>query len=324
MLANCFVGFRVRQSSGATVVVPVVNGSEVGTVFTAVAGQPYTLRLRLRCAELQRVMQRYYCMVDGVVQEFGSASGVAAPMDVVFELIDESSTSNTPATVLYDSAAVGVPLSNSPATCDFVAVNATQLFGSIATVSVTRPSTAWIVSTLPSGVNQTRLIGLAGQGVDCKMSYGTQDGSTGKVTFFSGRIPTVGERITVSYRVRRRAVARLASATSVAGEAVGGTSGTSRWIGKVLQPPARSSADCESAAQAVLAFSTSRTAAVSGSYAVTNPAEDIWPGDVLAITSNGVSSSFLVRRVDVQRRRSATGGDAIRAKVCERLGHRMG
>ena len=297
VLANCFAGFRVRQSSGVTVLVPVVNGAELGTVFTPITGHAYTIRLRLHCVEMQRVMQRYYSMVDGVVQGFGSASGVAAPMDVAFDLIDEGAASNTPATVLYDSAAAAAPLASTPATCTFVAANSTQLFGSIASLSVTRPGSLWVVSTLPGGALQTRLIGIPGQGMDCAATYGTQAGSPGKVTFFAGRVPIVGERITVYYRSRQRSVARLADAASIAAEALGGATGTCRWLGKVLQPPARSSADCESAAQSVLAFSTSRAAAVAGTYAMVNPAQDIWPGDVLAITSGGVTSSLLVRSV---------------------------
>jgi hypothetical protein len=281
ILENCFAGFRVRQNSGTTVLVPVVNGAEVGTTFTPMAGHTYALRLRLHCVEMQRVPQRYYCMVDGVIQSFGSASGVAAPMDVVFDLVDEGVASSTPATVLYDSAAVGPAISNTPATCEFVVANSTQLFGSIASVNVSRPGSAWIVSTLPSGATQTRLIGVAGQGADCTVTYGTRTGTTGKVTFFAGRVPAVGERVTVFYRNQQRAVARLADAA----------------IGKVLQPIARSTADCENAAQAVLAFSTSRSAAISGTYALTNPTQDIWPGDVLAVTSEGITSSLLVRGV---------------------------
>jgi hypothetical protein len=154
-------------------------------------------------------------------------------------------------------------------------------------------------------VVQTRLIGIAGQGVDCKVSYGAGTGSAGagspgKVTFFAGRVPVAGERVTVSYRGQQRSVARLADAASVAAEALGGAPGTCRWLGKVLQPAARSSADCESAAQAVLAFATSGIAAVAGSYAMLNPAEDVWPGDILAVTSGGITSSLLVRSVVVQ------------------------
>ncbi|HTV09132.1 MAG TPA: hypothetical protein VMD97_08840 [Candidatus Aquilonibacter sp.] len=306
-LANCFVGFRVRQSTsgtgGVTIFVPVVNGVEVGTSFTPVAGHAYTLRLRLHCVEMQRVMQRYYCMADGIVEGFGDLSGVNAPCDVVFDLVDEGASSNTPATVLYDTAATG-SLTGSPMTCDFVAVNSTQIYGSIRSVDVTRPGTAWVVSTLPSGTKQTRLVGTSGQGVDCEVSYGTSAGTPGKVTFFSGRVPVAGEIVTVQYRNELRAVARMADAASVAAEAqagaAGGVGGVSRWLGKVLQPVARSSADCESAAQSLLAFATSRTAAVAGSYTAVNPSVDIWPGDVLAVTSDGVTSSLLVRSVEVK------------------------
>jgi hypothetical protein len=297
LLASCFAGFRVRQSSGVTVVVPVVNGSEVGTVFTPFAGHLYTLRLRLHCVEMQRVPQRYYCMVDGVVQGFGSLDGVPAPMDCVFEIVDEGLASATPATILYDSAAAGAPLQDTPAQCSFVAVNALQLFGSIGALSVTRAGSLWVVSTLPSGALQTRLIGVAGQGADCVAEYGTATGTPAKLTFFDGRVPIVGERITVSYRTRARSIARLASAASLAAESVGGAPGTRRWLGRVVAPAALSSVDCESAAQALLAFATSRDAALAGTYTLVNPQQDIWPGDILAITSEGVTTSLLIRSV---------------------------
>ncbi len=304
ILAECFAGFRVRQSvsgtGGVTVIVPVVNGVETGTVFTPSAGHSYTMRLRLHCVEMQRVLQRYYCMVDGVIQGFGSPGGVAAPMDVVFELVDEGAASNTPATVLYDSTAAGGTVSNAPATCSFVLANATQMFSSIGSASVTRTGSIWIVSTLPSGTLQTRLIGVAGQGVDCSVSYGTAAGSPGKVTFLAGRVPVAGERVTVNYRNQQRSIARLADATSVAFEGANGVPGTCRWLGAVTLPVARSSVDCESATQAVLAFATSRTAAVAGTYTLVNPTQDIWPGDVLAVTSAGVTSSLLVRSVTVR------------------------
>ena len=67
-MANCFAGYNVRQSGGATVVVPMVNGAEVGTVYTLLSGHSYTLRIRLHCVEMQRVLQTYYAMVDGAVQ----------------------------------------------------------------------------------------------------------------------------------------------------------------------------------------------------------------------------------------------------------------
>jgi hypothetical protein len=284
--ANCFAGYNVRQSGGATVVVPFVKGAEVGTVFTILQGHTYTLRIRLHCVEMQRVLQSYYAMVDGAVQAFGGGL-VTAPISVVFELQDLGAASNTPATVLYDGSVV-----NSPATCSFVAVNSVQLFGSMGYCRVTQTGSAWVVSTLPSGVRMTRLIGVAGEGVDCTAS------AAGKVTFFAGRIPVAGELVTVTYRAQQTAVARLEDAASVAAEAAGGMPGTAQWLGKVLKPAARSSVDCESAALAVLSFSASRAAAIAGTYEAVNPA-DVWPGDVLAVTSAGQMMSVVVRSVEI-------------------------
>jgi hypothetical protein len=284
--ANCFAGYNVRQSGGATVVVPFVDGAEVGTVFTLLAGHIYTLRIRLHCVEVQRVLQSYYAMVDGVVQAFGGGI-VAAPMNLVFELQDMGASSNMPATVLYDGS-----VGSSPASCSFVAVNSVQLIGSMGYCRITQTGSAWVVSTLPSGVKTTRLIGVAGEGVDCTSS------TTGKITFFAGRVPVAGELVTVTYRVQERAVARLEDAASVAKEAAGGVPGTAQWLGKVLKPPARSSVDCESAALAVLSFSTSRAATAAGSYEAVNPA-DVWPGDVLAVTRGGQAMNVIVRRVEI-------------------------
>jgi hypothetical protein len=284
--ANCFVGYNVRQSGGATVVAPLVNGAEVGTVFTLLEGHVYTLRIRLHCVETQRVLQTYYAMVDGVVQAFGGGL-VTAPMDVVFELQDRGASSNTPATVLYDGS-----VDSSSASCSFVVANSVQLFGSIGYCRVTQTGSAWVVSALPSGVKTTRLVGVAGEGVDCMVS------TTGKVTFFAGRVPIAGELVTVTYRAQQRAVARLEDAASVAAEAAGGVPGTAQWLGKVLKPAARSSVDCESAARAVLSFSASRAAAAAGTYAAVNPV-DVWPGDVLAMTSGEQTMNVVVRRVDI-------------------------
>jgi len=284
--ANCFVGYNVRQSGGNTVAVPFVNGAEVGTVYTMLQGHTYTLRIRLHCVEIQRVLQNYYAMVDGVVKAFGGGL-VAAPMSVVFELQDLGVASNTPATVLYDGSVV-----TSPANCTFAAVNSVQLIGSMGYCRITQTGSGWVVSTLPSGVKMTRLIGVAGEGVDCTLS------AAGKVTFFAGRVPVAGELVTVTYRGQLRAVARLADEASIVEEAAGGMPGTAQWLGKVVKPTARNSMDCESAAMAVLSFSASRAAAVSGSYAAVNP-QDVWPGDVLAITSAGQTMSVVVRTVEI-------------------------
>jgi len=284
---NCFAGYNVRQSGGSTVITPFVNGAEVGTTYTLLSGHTYTFRIRLHSPEVQRVMQTYYTRVDGAIESFGGGL-VAASMKLVFDLVDLGNASNTPATVLYDGA-----VTTSPASCSFAAIDSVQLTGSMGYCSVTQNGSAWVVSTLPSGASETRLIGIAGGGVDCKIA------ATGVVTFFAGRVPVAGEVITVSYRLRSRSIARLEDAASVAAEASAGVSGTARWLGKVVRPLARSSADCESAAQAVLSFASSRAAAIAGSYTSINPVADVWPGDVLSITANGQMINTVVRQVAI-------------------------
>ena len=294
--ANCFAGYNVRQASGQTVVVPMVNGVEAGTALPLLSGHTYTLRLRLHCPEMLRVKQAYYAMADGgtgfQVNQFGGGL-VNAPMFAVFEASDLGLSSNTPATVLYDGA-----VTSSPASCTLVAVNSVQLFGSIGAVRVNRTGSGWVRSTNPTTeATWTRLVGAAGLGLDCTL---TGTALTGKVTFFAGRAPAPGEIVSVSYRGRWRAVARMEDSASVATEAAGGAVGTARWLGHVVKPPARSSEDCEAAAQAVLSFASNRAAAIGGSYTAVNPpAGDVWPGDALALTANGSSTSAMVRRVTV-------------------------
>jgi hypothetical protein len=289
--ANCFAGFSVSQVGGNTQLSPMVNGMVTGTPFTIVPGHLYTLRLHLHCPETERVKQTYYAMVDGVVDQFGSGL-VVAPASLVFEVRDLASASNTPVTVLYDGA-----VASSPAQANVVAVNSIEIYGSVGRVKLTRTGSAWITSTDPvSGTVSTRLAGKSSDGVDCSVT----SSATGKVTFFAGRVPAANETITVMYRGRGRAVARLANAASIAAEAAGGSVGTARWVGKVLNPKARSSEDCEQAAQAILSFSTNRAAAVTGTYVAVNPAApDIWPGDVLAVTANGSTISVVVRKVAI-------------------------
>jgi hypothetical protein len=289
--ANCLAGFGISQSGGNTVVQPIVNGLATGTAFSMLSGHLYTLRLHLHSPETLRIRQAFYASVNGVVERFGDGF-VDAPLSLVFEIRDLGSSSNTPVTVLYDGA-----MASSPIQASVVAANSTQLFGSVGAVRLRRTGSAWIVTADPTtGTPGTRLAGNSTDGVDCRFVASP----TTRLSFFPGRIPPPNEPIQVRYRGRRRAVARLENATSVVKEAAGGGLGTARWLGKVLRPTARSSEDCENAAQAILTFASNRAAAVTGSYiAVNPPAADIWPGDVLALTANGSVSNVIVRKVAI-------------------------
>lgn len=118
----------------------------------------------------------------------------------------------------------------------------------------------------------------------------------------AGRIPVAGETIAFNYRASQRSITRIANATSIASETTSATPGTAQWLGKVLKPLSRSTADCESAALAVLSFATSRSAAIAGTYIALNPQQssDVWPGDVLAITQNGSPLNVIVRKVEIE------------------------
>jgi hypothetical protein len=302
VLANCVAGFSVAQVAGSTVLTPVVNGLATGTPVTLAASGFYTLRLHLHAPELLRARQAYYALDPGIaggdtasVVAFGGGL-VSAPLSLVFEIRDQAASSNTPVTVLYDGT-----MQSSPAQATFAAVNALELFGAVGSVTITRTGTAWVRSTPPGSSTATRLAGKAAQGVDC----GITSSAEGQVSFFAGRVPAANEAIAVSYRGRARAVARVADPTSLAAEAAGGSVGTARWVGTVLKPVARSSEDCENAAAAILSFSTSRAAAISGSYAAMWPLgtnTDVWPGDLLRMTAGSVTTSAIVRKVVVEER----------------------
>ncbi len=304
--ANCIAGFNIRQSGGQTLAVPLIEGLEAGTSFVLLDGNRYTLRVRLHCAEMVRVKQTYYGRnAQGAVVLFGGGL-VDAPLYVTLEARDLGQSSNTPMTVLYDGVITG-----SPVQAALAVVNSVQLVGSVGSISVTRTGSGWVRDTVQStGVTRTCLIGTSGEGVDCDVSSSV----TGAVTFFAGRIPAVGELVTVLYRGRQRAVARMADAANIAAEAAGAGVGTARWLGKVVQPAARSSEDCENAALAVLNAASNRAAAITGSYTAMNPiGGDIWPGDALTLTANGSSISVIVRQVTVED--LGTGPESLRYQV---------
>ncbi len=211
--ASCVAGFDVRQANGATTLGVLVNGASAGAAVTLVSGHLYTLRLHLHATETQRVRQSYVVMVNGALEQFGGGL-VDAPLDVVFELVDLGVASNTPATVLYDGT-----LASSPASVSFAPVNSVQLLGTIGGIQAERMSSAWVRGTTSAGAPVTRLQGVAGSGADFSLA------SAGALRFFPGRVPAAGEQVTVRYRRRRRAVARVQTAASVVAEARAGLPG---------------------------------------------------------------------------------------------------
>jgi hypothetical protein len=76
------------------------------------------------------------------------------------------------------------------------------------------------------------------------------------------------------------------------------------WVGTVSSPPAWSSVDCDNAATALLKSSAVASAAWAGTYTGWNVEAnggDVWPGDVLSITSSsaGMNALVVVREVEI-------------------------
>lgn len=292
-LKNCFAGFRVSQANGENAISAVVNGAVSGGSFIPVAGHLYTLRLRTYAVEMQRVMQSYYSIGDSGLSLHGGTTADCGA-NLVFEVQDMTGGMSGAVTVLYDGF-----MSVAPPVCTYVALDSYNLQCSIGNIHIKQAGPVWVTSVPPGGTPGTRRIGTTAQGAECRVER------TGKLRFYPTNIPQSGELITVVYRTKHQSVARMASATSVAQEGSNpAIPGTARWIGSVTSPAARSSADCENAALALLDLATCRAAAWTGSYTGWNleAQSDIWPGDVLAVAaaSSNLNANLVVRSVQIE------------------------
>ncbi len=256
---------------------------ESGTAFTFDPTHTYTLRLRLHCTEMQRVLGSYEAVVNGVLQSFGGGL-VNAPLQIVLEIQDLGLASNTVATVLYVGAIV-----SSPARCVFGLVNSVDLLVTAAGCTLKETGSTWVVSTLPSGAQLVRRQGTVDEGADFALS-GTD------LHFWPGRVPVANETFTVLYRRGERAFARMQNANALAQTQTLGLPGQPVWTGAVHTPAARSTADCEAAAQALLAFFASPSTGVAGSCTLQNAQQtaDVQPGDQMALPLPGTAAPVQV------------------------------
>ncbi len=292
-VANCFAGFQITQTSGTTAISPLVNGVVSGSTFTPASGHMYTLRLRVYCNEIQRVLQSYNSIDDTSTHTYGGMF-LSSGGNVVLEVQDTTGGVASAPVILYSGS-----VTNLPGAMTLALINSSNLQCSIASFEISQQGPVWVVSTPPGDGAVVRRMGTTAQGADCKIERG------GKLRFYTTSTPQAGELIAVSYRTTHGSVARLANAASIAQESNNGLlPGTAGWIGSVTSPPARSSMDCENAASALLDLASSRAAAWKGKYTAWNmdAQGDVWPGDVLAIaaTSTGLNANLVVRKVEIE------------------------
>jgi len=299
--AECVAGFQVTSAAGtgAVSVAPLVQGVVAGPSYTLAAGTQYTMRMRLQCAEVERLAQWYRVAGDAGLVGYGGG-GSAAMGQVQMEIqpfVD--GVAGTPV-ALYDGG-VGFL----PATYLVAAASSVSLIGTIRSFFLKGLGTEWVSSIAPGGSfssAQTVRVGTLADASVCHLMR------TGSLTFYTGNAPASGEIVAVKYRTVGRAVGRAVNAASQAALAAVGAPPTAVWIGTVTEQAGRSSLDCRNAATALVTAASSVSAAWSGTYRTSNIAlnagscGDVWPGDALQlnVVSLGLDAQVVVRAVTLQ------------------------
>ena len=291
--SSCTAGFQAtaQQGTGAVTLQPIVQGTGAGTAFALNPANQYTLRVRIHCPECEREQAVYYSFGDDGLITTGNQT-VTAPGSIQMEIQEFVGGVGAMPVTLYDGA-----LADLPGVCMVVPASSVNLIGTMRSVSLTNLGSGWVVSTPPSGGPYTRRIGTTAEAAECRLER------TGTVAFYTGCTPVAGEQIAVSYRTIERAVGRAVNTASQQALAEAGSPAVAAWIGSVTSPPARSSADCRSAALAMAQAAASVSALWSGTYKGNSASfgTDIWPGDSLLLNapSANLNAQVVVRTVKV-------------------------
>jgi hypothetical protein len=296
--AACTAGFQVttQQGSGAVSLQPFVLGAPVGTSFPVNSANQYALRVRVHCPECQRGLAVYRSYGDNGAITCGGEWNTA-PANLLFEVQPfVNGVAGMPVT-LYDGAIAGLP-----GTCMAVAASSINLIGSMRAINLTSLGSGWVVTTPANGAPATRRLGSAAQSAECHIE------NTGKLVFYTGFAPPVGEQIAVSYRAIGRSVGRAVNFASQQALAQSGLPSISAWIGTVTDPAARSSQDCRNAATVMQQAAASVSALWSGTYQCTRLGldSDVWPGDAISLNapSANLDAQIIVRTVKLTYRAS--------------------
>jgi hypothetical protein len=295
---TCVAGFQAtaQPGTGAVTLQPLIQGSPIGTAYVTNPANQYTLRIRVHCPENEREFAIYRSFGDsGAITTGGGLN--AAPGYLQMEIQPFVNGVGGMPVTLYDGA-----IASLPAVCNVVATSGINLVGTMRAINLTNLGSGWVVSTPPGGSPYTRRVGTAEESAECHLER------TGKVVFYMGFAPAAGEQVAVSYRTVGRALGRSVNAGSQQALAQAGMPAEAAWIGSVINPPARSSADCRNAAIAIVTAAASVSALWSGSYKGTrfNFASDVWPGDALLLNapSTDLNSQVVIRNVTISYRAS--------------------
>jgi hypothetical protein len=293
---DCLAGFQVTPSGAALSIQALIQGAATGPVVTTTAGHRYVLTTYLYSMEVYRSQETFHSSLHPAGTGWGGAA-VAADVRFVLEVqdIDPSNpaTMVAPATVLYDGV-----ISNAPGFCTYALINAVSMGCSIAYTYVAHISLAEVRTALPSANYATQLVGSLSDGAECEISSSTS------LDFYPQYVPALNTLIVASYRGSGRAVAEVVNSASVTALASGVDNGKRGLVRSMKTPSARTQADCENAALAILDDAAGAT--WSGTYETWSDflpggAADIFPGDDVAVNvpSRGAVFNATVRQVTI-------------------------
>ncbi len=295
-IAGCLAGFRITPAGTNCDIQALIGGSVTGTVLATQAGHHYVFITQLYPTEVYRMEQVFHSSLHPSGAERGGGA-VASDVRVVLEVHDidptNPATQIAPATVLFDDI-----IANAPGFCTYALINAGSIQCSVAFTYIWLPVDALVRGTPYGGNTVTILTGSLLEGAECQIS------TEPALEFYPEYIPAANELIEVSYRGQGHAMARVINSASIAAHQRGGDDGVRGSVREIGMPVARTSADCETAALALL---DDAGQGWSGDYQAWSQflpggAVDIFPGDGLAVNVPSRIASFtaIVREVDVE------------------------
>ncbi len=294
-IAGCLAGFRITPAGSNCNIQALIGGNVTGNTLTTTPGHHYAFTTQLYPTEVYRMQQVYHSAAHGPGNARGG-NAIACDVRVVLEVHDidlaNPASQVAPATVLYDDV-----ITNAVGFCTYALINAAAMQCSITFTDLYLTIDAMVRSTAPQQNTRTRRTGSLREGAECHVS------NEPALQFYPQYIPAANEAIQVSYRGRGHARGRVSDSASIAAMQRGKDDGVRGSVRQVALPLPRTSADCETAAVALLDGSGQGW---TGEYQAWSPflpggAADIFPGDGLAIDVPSRAASFtaIVREVDV-------------------------
>ena len=295
-IAGCLAGFRITPLGGYCNIQALVGGLVAGTALATQAGHHYVFTTMLYPTEAYRTHQVFHSSLHPSGSPRGGGA-VACDVRVVLEVQDidpaNPATQIAPATVLFDDI-----IADAPGFCAYALINAGSMQCSLAFTYIWLPVDALVRGTLPGEETVTMLTGSLLDGAECQVT------TAPALEFYPEYIPAANELIEVSYRGQGHAMARVINSASIAAHRRGGDDGVRGSMREIGLPVPRTSADCETAALALL---DDAGQGWSGEYQAWSQflpggAADIFPGDGLAVNVPSRMAAFtaIVREVDVE------------------------